>query len=550
MARNNTIAMLLDTGNFILRNVTNPSQTLCQSFDHPTDTFFPGMKLGWDNFTGLNRRLVSRKNSISPASGVYREELDPSGVNQIVLAKRNSTAPYYWASGVWNGQHFASLPDEARDAGTTESLVTNAHEKYYTYTIQDETITVYYNLDVSGQVKIFVWLEGSQDWLLTYSQPRAQCDVYAVCGPFAVCNDDALPYCTCTKGFSIRSPEDWELGDRTGGCIRNTPLDCFTDGGSTRSTDKFLPLPCVSLAQSSIRRMEEDAQSIGACAQVCLDNCSCAAYSFSNGACSIWHGELLNIRKIQCSSAAISNGETLYLRLAAKDIQSLEKEDKKRMFIVGAATGTSVAALGLLAFFMLIMIWRNKRKSSGGHVSNAAQADCNGIVAFRYSVLELGTKRFSEKLGEGGFGSVFKGVLNNSTAIAVKKLDHHAHHRGEKQFRAEVSSIGIIQHINLVKLIGFCCEGPRRLLVYEYMPNGSLDTHLFQSHTTVLKWSTRYQIALGVARGIAYLHEKCRDCIIHCDIKPENILLSESYIPKNRRFWDGQVFWEEILAES
>jgi len=481
------------------------------------------MKLGWDNITGLNRRLVSRKNSISPATGVYCEELDPSGINQVVLVKWNSTTQY-WSSGVWNGQHWPSLPDEARTGGK-ESLVTNAHEKYYTYTIVDYTAAVYYNLDVSGQINVFVWPEGSHDWLLTFSQPRAQCDVYSVCGPFAICNDDALPHCTCTKGFSITSPEDWELNDQTGGCTRNTPLDCITKGSSTRSTDKFLSLPCVSLAQS-VRRIE-DAQSIVVCAQVCLDNCYCTAYSFSNGTCSIWHGELSNIRQIQCSSAANSKGETLYLRLAAKDFQGLEKN--KRVFIIAVATGTSVAVLGLFAFSMLIMIGRNKRKSSG-QISNTAQG-CNGIIAFRYNDLKLGTKNFSQKLGGGGFGSVFKGFLNNSTAIAVKELRCHAH-QGEKQFRAEVSSIGIIHHINLIKLIGFCCEGARRLLVYEYMSNGSLATHLFQNHATVLTWSTRYQIALGVARGLAYLHEKCRDCIIHCDIKPENILLSDSYVPK------------------
>jgi serine/threonine protein kinase len=112
----------------------------------------------------------------------------------------------------------------------------------------------------------------------------------------------------------------------------------------------------------------------------------------------------------------------------------------------------------------------------------------------------------------------------------VKRLD--GARQGEKQFRAEVSSIGMIQHINLVKLIGFCCEGDKRLLVYERMLNGSLDAHLFQSNATVLNWSTRYQIAIGVARGLSYLHESCRECIIHCDIKPENILLDESFIPK------------------
>ncbi|XP_037421048.1 G-type lectin S-receptor-like serine/threonine-protein kinase At2g19130 [Triticum dicoccoides] len=156
-----------------------------------------------------------------------------------------------------------------------------------------------------------------------------------------------------------------------------------------------------------------------------------------------------------------------------------------------------------------------------------------GIVAFRHTDLVRATKSFSEKLGGGGFGSVYKGVFNDSTSIAVKRLD--GARQGEKQFRAEVSSIGLIQHINLVKLIGFCCEGDHRLLVYEYMLNGSLDGHLFKTsngNVAVLNWNIRYQIALGVARGLSYLHQGCRKCIIHCDIKPENILLDASFVPK------------------
>jgi len=330
------------------------------------------------------------------------------------------------------------------------------------------------------------------------------------------------------------------LDDRTGGCLRNTPIDCITYGSASNSTDKFYSMTCVSLSQTA--QKIEAAKSASDCAQACLDNCSCTAYSFSSSRCSIWHNELLNLRKRQCSSEAPnSNGETIYLRLASKDMQSSEKHRSWLLIVV--ATGTIVTAFGLFAFIRLLVIWRNKTKNSS-HIHNSAQYS-NGIVAFRYIDLQHATKNFSDKLGEGGFGSVFKGFLNNSTAIAVKKLDHHAHH-GDKQFRAEVSSIGIIQHINLVKLIGFCCEGARRLLVYEYMPNGSLDIHLFQSHATVLKWSTRYQIALGVARGLAYLHQKCRDCIIHCDIKPENILLSDSYVPKIADFGMAKFLGREF----
>ncbi|KAL6888294.1 hypothetical protein ACP4OV_009320 [Aristida adscensionis] len=516
---NNTIAVLLNNGNFVLRSISNSSDILWQSFDHPTNTFFPGAKIGWDKVTGLNRRLVSRKNSISPASGMYHLEMDPSGLNQLILVALNSSVPY-WSSGVWDGQYFALLA-ESLPQHANRSFVDNGQQKYYTYSI-DESYVVYHHLDVSGQMMTLVWAEGLQDWSVVNAQPKARCDVYAACGPFTICNDDTLPHCTCMKGFTIKSPEDWVLDDYTGGCMRNTPLDSITNKSTPTSTDKFYPIPCVSLSKSSHKI--EDAKTISDCGRICLNNYSCTAYSFNSSQCFIWHEELLNVRQVKCSSTRNSDGDILYLRLAAKDLQSSVK--KGRGFVIGVAVGTSVTSLVFAT--MLIIIWRNRRKNSG-HILNSAQG-CDLITAFRYVDLQRATKDFSEMLGGGGFGSVFKGVLNDSITIAVKRLDHA--YQGEKQFRAEVSSLGVIQHINLVKLVGFCCEGARRLLVYEYMPNRSLDILLFQSHGAALKWATRYQIALGVARGLAYLHESCIDCIIHCDIKPQNILLGDLFVPK------------------
>ncbi|KAL6870645.1 hypothetical protein ACP4OV_014493 [Aristida adscensionis] len=520
VTRNSTIVILLNSGNLILRNASISSDILWQSFDHPTDTFLPGIKLGWDKVTGMNRRLVSRKNSISPATGVYCNELDPSGANQLVLKPMNSLTPY-WFSGVWNGKFFDAVPEMAAHRLDNSTFVDNDQQKYYSFELLNETVAIRHLLDVSGQLKTFIWSEDSQDWNMVFSKPRAPCEVPAVCGPFTICNDDMLPTCTCMKGFTIRYPGDWVLDDRTSGCLRKTPLDCIRNGSTTSSTDKFYSLQCVSMPESA--QKIGIAKSIGECAQVCRYNCSCTAYSFSNGECSIWFDELVNIRQIQCSSTTYPNEETFYLRLAAKDVQNLER---KRWLIVGVAAG--LAVIGLFAFIMLIVILRNKKKSCGS-ISNSTQG-CNGIIAFRYIDLQRATKNFSEKIGSGGFGFVFKGFLNDSTSIAVKRL-HHAYH-GEKQFKAEVSSIGIIQHVNLVKLVGFCCEGARRLLVYEHMPNHSLDIHLFHNTATILQWSMRYQIALGIAKGLAYLHENCRDCIIHCDIKPENILLDDSFIPK------------------
>jgi hypothetical protein len=524
---NSTTAVLLSSGNFILTNSSNQSEVLWQSFDHPTDTFFPRAKLGWDKVTGLNRRFVSWKNLINPADGGYRYELDPSGIDQLLLVALNSSTSY-WSTGVWNGNYFSSIPEMTARHSISAKFVDNDREKYLTYNIvdayMDPNMLTRHAIDVSGQLKTYIWMKGSQDWVTISAQPKAQCDVDAICGPFTICTDNAVPHCICMEGFTITSPKDWELEDRADGCSRKTQLDCIRNISTTHTTDKFYHESCVRLPQNA--QKVEDAGSSSECAKICLNNCACTAYSFGDSGCSVWHNELLNIRRLQCSDTTNSSGEALHLRISAKDVQSLKFN--RRGIVIGILTGACISALGLFALILLLMIWTNK-KSSSGRIPNGSKG-CNGIIAFRYNDLQRATKKFTNRLGAGSFGSVFKGFTNDSNTIAVKRLD--GAYQGEKQFRAEVSSIGAVQHINLVKLVGFCCEDSKRLLVYEYMPNRSLDVHLFRSNSTMLNWAVRYQIALGVARGLSYLHDSCRDCIIHCDIKPENILLDASFLPK------------------
>ncbi|KAK9101219.1 hypothetical protein Scep_024649 [Stephania cephalantha] len=152
---------------------------------------------------------------------------------------------------------------------------------------------------------------------------------------------------------------------------------------------------------------------------------------------------------------------------------------------------------------------------------------------FSYAELELATGGFSQAnfLAEGGFGSVHRGVLPDGQAIAVKQ-HKLASSQGDLEFCSEVEVLSCAQHRNVVMLIGFCVEDRRRLLVYEYICNGSLDSHLYGRNRDLLEWSARQKIAVGAARGLRYLHEECRvGCIVHRDMRPNNILVTHDFEP-------------------
>ncbi|XP_051222493.2 G-type lectin S-receptor-like serine/threonine-protein kinase SD2-5 [Lolium perenne] len=207
-----------------------------------------------------------------------------------------------------------------------------------------------------------------------------------------------------------------------------------------------------------------------------------------------------------------------------------------RKSVTPIAIGVSVGSFILVTVLFTITCYIRKRRAQQKHQEMEEEEEFGELqgtpMRFTFQQLKVATEQFTDKLGEGGFGSVFKGQFGEDS-IAVKRLDRAG--QGKREFSAEVQTIGSIHHINLVRLIGFCAEKSHRLLVYEYMPKGSLDRWIYRRHDNIappLDWSTRCKIITQIAKGLSYLHEECTKRIAHLDVKPQNILLDDNYNAK------------------
>ncbi|KAL3515457.1 hypothetical protein ACH5RR_022359 [Cinchona calisaya] len=209
----------------------------------------------------------------------------------------------------------------------------------------------------------------------------------------------------------------------------------------------------------------------------------------------------------------------------------------KKALVIGLSAGLPALILVSTVFISYVM-WKKKNKEKQEDYSLDLFMDNefekgSGPKKFTFKELAFATNNFDEgeKLGEGGFGGVYKGFLKDENLhVAVKKVSRGSK-QGPKEYASEVKIISQLRHRNLVQLIGWCHDKGELVLVYEYMPNGSLDSHLFKK-TSPLTWSVRYKIAQGVASALLYLHEEWEQCVVHRDIKSSNIMLDSSFNAK------------------
>ncbi|KAL0909420.1 hypothetical protein M5K25_020290 [Dendrobium thyrsiflorum] len=237
------------------------------------------------------------------------------------------------------------------------------------------------------------------------------------------------------------------------------------------------------------------------------------------------------------SICAISVSPAFISSVSNKAPNSSSSSNKKGL-IVGIIAG--VVVLGLI--IVAILVWRQKQKNV-----NKDEEELLGMAIrpniFSYAELRVATEDFNQSnlLGEGGFGPVYKGKLYDGRMVAVKQLSVASHH-GKTQFMAEIAIISAVQQRNLVKLYGCCIEGDKRLLVYEYLENKSLDKAIFGKNCLYLNWRMRFEICLGTARGLAYLHEESSVKIVHRDVKSSNILLDRNLNPKISDFGLAKLY--------
>ncbi|KAF3678916.1 putative G-type lectin S-receptor-like serine/threonine-protein kinase SD2-5-like [Capsicum annuum] len=341
--------------------------------------------------------------------------------------------------------------------------------------------TQFIKLDPDGHLRIyqldaFAWKQLNESLVPGFEN----CGYPVVCGKYSICTNNGQCNCTVEGNFFSPIKRNPNLG-----CSQLTSISCNSSQYHSlielKETTYFAfetnYKPCSSIWFEGTK-MED-------CKFACLSNCSCKD--------AVWSGTL---RK-----------NCLLLNGVFSLMDNWSGSDKTKVFL--------------------------KRKLSGkaGDLLDLAPILPGTLTRFSYNELKIITQDFRRKLGEGGFGSVYEGTLSNGNKIAVKHLNGVG--QVKDSFLTEVKIVGSIHHINLVKLIGFCAEKDHRVLIYEYMVNGSLDGWISQEkQENGLTWITRKLIISDIGKGLTYLHDECSQKIIHLDIKPHNILLDQNFNAK------------------
>ncbi|CAK9327385.1 unnamed protein product [Citrullus colocynthis] len=476
----NSTALLLDSGNLILQDSVS-GMILWESFKHPSDTFFPAMKIFTNTRTKEKIGLTSWESPSNPSKGRFFFGIDV--LNNIAEVYIWEGSDLRWRSGPWNGQSFIGIPQmDSVYYLLGFSLVIENQTYYLSGPNRNELLNYeFYQLTSQGNFEQSHWDDTLKDWKPRWSALKTPCDFYGTCGAFGICDPKSFPVCSCLKGFQPKNEEEWNQGNWGSGCLRKTSLKCEKVKNVSvehGKEDGFLKVGTVNLPHFA----ESLNSSVSAedCGVKCSDDCSCSAYAYESGiGCMLWSGDLIDARKLDFG------GATFYLRLTYSELENATKRSKV-IVIASVIAGSG----SLIIIFIIFVSWRRiigqkakeeirkgkktillkeRRKFLNLVMDHRMGINMNQeLPTYDFEKLAIATNNFhlDNKLGKGGFGPVYKGRLVDGQEIAIKRLSR-ASNQGVEEFINEVTVISKLQHRNLVRLFGYCVEGEEKMLIYD-----------------------------------------------------------------------------------
>lgn len=531
-------ASLFDNGNLILSD--NGHNIVWESFQTPTDTLLPGQRLE------MNQSL--RASSLNAITSYY--DLDMAETGNLALRWCNEVI--YWEGGT-KGQFSSSKSNNSVGAILQGTGVLGLFNRdgtiiwsRYSEDFTDPNVNLrLLRLDADGNLRMYSWIEKLQVWRVGWQALENQCDVFGTCGLYGVCTFNGTgPFCKCPfEREGSKANVILEIGSERA-CRKLIKLGSCNEGNSVMVLNHtflygiFPPHDVYNYSNTET------------CMENCLNDMSCVAATALNdgsGICRIkttsfisgYH--YISVPAISfvkvCLTPEAVNNEIITIYPQASNSDSSPFSSLPSTSSTHGLSGICIvkATLPTVLMFLVIQVglswyvFKRRRRMQRMLSAKHEWTDQHWRVPIRltYSEVQELTENFSHKLSP----TVFKGSLSSLKPVVIKQLDVEI---TEKEFRKALSIIGGTRHKNLVCLHGFCYEDQQKLLIYEYVNNGSLHQWLFGSlkQGKDLNWQRRLEIATGIAHAIAYLHMECHECISHSNLKLENVMLDDKFMPK------------------
>ncbi|KAK3204903.1 hypothetical protein Dsin_018949 [Dipteronia sinensis] len=545
-------ATLLNSGNLVLMG--GGDNVLWESFNSPTNTLLPGQSLHFPQ----TLRAPSTKSISSYYSFVIRR------FGELALVWELNVT-YWRAQGHLSS--FGGLVKEARfDTNGVLGLFDTGDRTVLSISSKDfegPQVLRHLRIDSDGNLRIYSWAKVAHQWKVGWQAVDNQCNVFGSCGLYSLCGyNSSGPICDCLYEGSMNWGNDLSTVDSgSSGCRK------MVDLGNCKMNASIMVLKQTVL-YGLYPPLDTDLMlSEGACKEYCSNDSTCIAVTSKNdgsGVCTVKRTSFITgyrnpsvpatsfLKVCQVPQAVSARGiNPSFISIPISPKGYIEHEGYSQNFVeaIGLIVLLTVSGFLSIEMFVFWFFYRRQQIMAQTRIPFRKDVQMNprysGLIRLSYEEVVEIIANFTNQLGP----SVYKGVLPNKMPVIAKVLNNAV---SEKDFRNAVSTMGAMHHRNLVSVRGFCFEPNHIILLSEYVPNDSLDNWLLnmEHEQNEGNWQQRLDIALGVARALAYLHMECQICVAHGNLKLENVLLDEKLVPKVTDFGIKSLLGNEAASSS